>query len=221
MRLNLTKLILLVFITLSTRVTLAQSHENDRPNQIFITPLRAIDPINPGFELGYQRAYGKNLATSFAVARMTSVIDPEIDFSNYKGWRLDIEQKYFLPTRRRNFRMYVAANAMYLKVNYKADEAFAADSGSNTPSYLDNVDIHKLIIAGNLKYGVQLLWKHIVFDFYGGFGGELRRVTQSGMIDPHAYRVPPRELNLSYGVNEPYDGLALSLTLNARIAYEF
>ena len=99
--------------------------------------------------------------------------------------------------------------------------AFATDTSASASAYNDNVDIHKRFIAGNLKYGVQLLAKHFVFDFYAGFGGELRKVTQTGLIDPNAVLIAPRELNLNYEVNKPFNGTALSLTMNARIAYEF
>ncbi|TSJ44083.1 hypothetical protein FO440_07880 [Mucilaginibacter corticis] len=206
---------------LSGLVTFAQVKTDSYPNQIIVTPLRIVDPINPGFELGYQRSYHNNFATLVAVARMSNALLPKSDFTDYKGWRLDLEQKYFLPTKRSSFRMYIAANMVYLKADYKANMVFAADTSASSPAYNDNVDIHKRFIAGNLKYGVQLLARRFVFDFYAGFGGELRKVTQSGLVDPNAILIEPRELNLNFEFNKPFNGPAPSITMNARIAYKF
>jgi len=150
---------------LSCSVTFAQVNVDSRPNQIFITPLRIVDPVNPGFELGYQRSYHHNLATLIAIARMFSTLTPELDFTNYKGWRLDLEQKYFLPSRRSTFRMYVAVNVNYLKADYKTDEGFKADTNANTPSYIDNVDVHKTFIAetSSMEYNGLLIISFLTF----------------------------------------------------------
>jgi hypothetical protein len=228
MKLFTSALIFIIFIVLGCQITLAQSAQNNnRNNQIFISPLRVVDWVNPGIEIGYQRSYGKNLATLVSVARMVQIsginvpYGTDIPFTNYTGWRLQAEQKYFLPAMEGKRRRYFAVDVMYLKVNYDADETFAADTGRNTPRYTDDLHIDKTSLSFNMKYGVQLPLGHFIFDFVAGIGVKYKIVNWTGQTDPNAYRVPPRHPNAYYMANTAGKILTLSLPVNIRVAYEF
>jgi hypothetical protein len=228
MNLNLRAIIFIVFLVVCNQFVLAQNSQNDnRRNQIFVSPLRVVDWVNPGIEIGYQRSYGKNLATLVSVARMVQTFaanvpyGTDIPFTNYKGWRLQAEQKYFLPAQQDKRRRYFAIDVMYLKVNYDADETFAADTGSTTPHYTDDFHLNKTSLSFNVKYGIQLPLKHFIFDFVAGIGVKYKMVTQNGLTDPNAYRVPPRHPNAYYMANTPGKIFTLSMPANIRVAYEF
>lgn len=219
------QLITITLICLSYQMTSAQNNINGRPNQIFISPLRIIDLANPGIEIGYQRAYGKNLATAVSVARMIDLViahlpDDPRNITNYKGWRLQAEEKYFLPTFNGK-RPYLAVDAMYLKVNYDSNSIFATDTTKNATTYSDDFHIDKTNISVSAKIGIQIPVKHFVFDFVGGIGIKHRLATRSGLANPNAYEITPVDLNIWTQTNKAGNEFTLSLPLNIRVAYEF
>ncbi|MGF7077879.1 hypothetical protein [Mucilaginibacter sp. UYCu711] len=217
--------IVITFICLSYQIASAQNNSIGHPNQIFISPLRIIDLANPGIEIGYQRAYGKNLATAVSIARMIDLViahlpDDPRNISNYKGWRLQAEQKYFLPTFNTN-RPYLAVDAMYLKVNYDSNSTFATDTAKNAPTYSDNFHIDKSNFSVNAKIGIQIPVKHFIFDFVAGIGLKHRLAIRSGLENPNAYENTPVDVNIWTETNKAGNEFTLSLPINIRVAYEF
>ncbi|MES2807250.1 MAG: hypothetical protein V4619_01410 [Bacteroidota bacterium] len=223
------KLIVIILVSTNATIALAQQSEIYRPNQIFVSPLRAFaDIVNPGIEVGYQRAYGKNLATAVSVARMTDAIlklVPEnnntIDYTNYKGWRFMVEQRYFLTDKKLRVRKYLAADIMLLKVNYDTGASFTTDTGKNAVYYNDDYHVNKRNIAANIKYGIQFPVWHFVFDFVGGVGLKYRYVTRSGLINPNAEQFKARHPNIWEATHKAGDEVLPTVTANIRIAYEF
>lgn len=218
-------IVIITFICLNCQTAFGQESFKSYSNQIFISPLRIIDLANPGVEIGYQRAYGKNLATAVSVARMIDLViahlpnDPRA-INNYKGWRLQMEQKYFLPTLNSN-RPYLAVDAMYLKVNYDTGSTFAADTARGTPEYHDDFHINKTNFSLNAKLGIQIPVKHFIFDFVAGIGVKHRLATRSGLEEPNAYEIIPPDINIWTQTNKAGNEFTISLPLNIRVAYEF
>lgn len=216
------KLVILILFVLQANFAFAQNQSGTHPNQIFISPIRLIDPINPGIQIGYQRNYAEKWATVVEVARMMQ-ITPDFYYGDYKGWRYQLEQKYFLPnTDDPKFRTYVAVDLAYLNVNFNHNEMFAADTGRNTPIYSEDVHVLKTRLAGNAKYGVQIALKRLVFDFAAGVGGVYRKVKYTGMSDPKAvYRHTGTDMNFDSEGSKPGDDLLPNLALDVRIMYTF
>ncbi|MFD2871072.1 hypothetical protein ACFS5N_01250 [Mucilaginibacter ximonensis] len=216
------KLFLLFLFILQADFALAQNKPDTHPNQIFVSPIRLIDPINPGIQIGYQRNYAEKWATVVEVARMTQ-ITPDFYYADYKGWRYQLEQKYFLPnTDDLKFRTYVAVDLAYLNVNFNHNETFAADTGRNTPTYSEKVHVLKTRLAGNAKYGMQIALKRFVFDFAAGVGGVYRKVKYTGMSNPNAvYRYTGIDMNFDSEGSKPGDDLLPNVALDVRIMYTF
>lgn len=52
----------------------AQHPDPGKKNRITFSPVRLVDPVNPGIELGYKRLHGKRYATQLSAGLLQNII---------------------------------------------------------------------------------------------------------------------------------------------------
>ena len=198
---------------------LGQETISQKINQIKLSPLRVFDPVNPGFEISYEKAYGVNLSSQISVALMS---DPFTltQFTNYKGFRFAFEEKFFKNSKD-NKRHYYSIEPVYLKVNYSDEGQFIKDTALNTPEYWDTFKVSKQTFALNFKYGIQFNFNHFIIDGSIGLGIKYKIVNRSEMIDEKAYQVRPRHPNAYYKASRAGNYIRPNVPMNIKIGYRF
>lgn len=211
--------ILLILIIAPSSFVLAQDNDMNKSNQLKISPIRIIDPINPGIELGYEKFYAKRYSTQLSAGIMREVLNSE-SFDDYKGVRLSIEEKYFQKMDDRQ-RTYVSTELVVLKVNYSTSSLFIKDTALRTPAYGDTFAVAKQTLALNLKYGIQIPVKSFVIDFSVGVGIKYKITKRSGLFDANAYQQTARDANAYDMANAEGKYLTFNLPLNVKFGYIF
>ncbi|RYD56280.1 MAG: hypothetical protein EOP56_13180 [Sphingobacteriales bacterium] len=189
-------------------------------NQIKLMPIRMIDPVNPGVDVGYERAYGK-WSSYVGVAFMHEFLDMAT-FTNYQGHRWSFEQKYFFQSSRSKIfgapqyeRLFTGIELSHLNVQSTESSRY---ENSARYIYWDDFDVFKKSYSCNFKIGVQVHISFFVLECYTGVGFKHRNIQTSGKIDPTAYQID-REFRY-YSVN---DGITNTINLPAgfRVGFIF
>jgi len=196
-----------------------QENTVQKSNHVKFSPLRMIDLVNPGFEIGFEKNYGKNLSSQISVGLMS---DPFklTQFTNYKGFRFSFEEKFF-KNLSGNKRDYYSIEPVYLRVNYFDEGQFIKDTALNTPEYWDTFKVSKQTFSLNLKYGMQFYFNRFVIDASIGLGIKYKAVNRSEMIDENAYQVGPRHPNAYYEASRAGNYIRPNVPMNIKIGYSF
>ncbi|AWO01587.1 hypothetical protein DLD77_07705 [Chitinophaga alhagiae] len=216
-------------ITLSLLMLLAlplaaqKFYEHDYKNNINLS-LFSLVSDNPGFELGYERKYGRwsTLATytilSDALARPSFIADTDTTyFKNYGGYRFSFEQRYFL-RKRKVLMPYAGIFTSWLKSEYSRSERFGRGEG-----YIDTFSVNKATWVLSPRFGLQFHFNRLLLDVGTGVGIKWRQVSHTGREDPsdrpsnsllYIFFPLPRET-----VEDK--GLTISIPLNVRVAFQF
>ena len=135
-----------------------QENTVQKSNQVKFSPLRMIDLVNPGFEIGFEKNYGKNLSSQISVGLMSDPFELT-QFTNYNGFRFSFEEKCF-KNLSGNKRDYYSIEPVFLRVSYSDEGQFIKDTALNTPEYWDTFKVAKQTFALNFKYGIQFNFNH-------------------------------------------------------------
>lgn len=197
----------------------AQERMPIKNNQLKISPVRIIDPANPGLEIGFERIYAGKFSTQISFGYMKDLLNVT-PFDNYRGVRLSAEQKYFLHGTGKKHK-YLSFEFALLNVRYSAEGSFIQDTALNTPVYQDTFKVHKQNYMFNLKYGYQIPLKRFVIDLSIGIGLKRRIAKRIDVLDVNAYEVEPRHPNLNYISNKEGNQLLFNVPMNIRLGYHF
>lgn len=196
-------------------------------NQIKFSPIRVLDPINPGFEISYERAYGR-FSSQVAVALLA---DPftVTDNDQYTGVRLAIEEKYFFG-KSSKVRPYVAMEAVAHKIDIRRKDLFTDDPGRrwyNDPDslseepYVDDYRIEKSMFTLSGKVGIQALLGRVVLDFGYGLGLKWRTVEHFDRMFPDDTFPGRLEIGAKVGAYQEGCWKTIAMPLNVKVGYLF
>ena len=211
---------LLIAFVLMNQIVYAQN-EVPGKNSISWSPFRMADPVNPGIELGFERSQGKKYALSISAGYMTRLFDMG-SFTNYKGMRLSVEEKAFVPFGPEfSNRNYVSAETVFLNVKYSSSGQFAADTSLNAASYYDSFRVSKQTLALNIKFGflLDVRIKKFFVDFSVGAGLKYKMVKRNGLIDPDAFELSPRHPNAYFTADKRGNYFTGNLPVNIKLIY--
>lgn len=180
----------LVIITATAK---AQQPTQKTSSILQFSPVKLIDPVNPGLELSYEIKYNTRSASQITLTYQHSFL-PLKTFSDYGGFKTAFEQKYYLKEEK-DRRVFVSAELAWSKVHYTTSSDFLQDAANPSSKYTDSFRIDKKNITVNFKYGFQFIAKRFTIEFSGGLGIKHKNVTRSGLINPGAYELKPVDLN--------------------------
>jgi hypothetical protein len=196
-----------------------QGRSSDKTNQIKISPVRLVDPVNPGLEFNYEKFYAKQYSSQLSVAYMKDLFKVTA-FDGYKGLRVSLEERYYhLPKKTQQ--PYYSGELVYLKVDYTDRSSYRKDTALLTPQYADTFHVAKQTLSLNLKYGIQIPIKRSMIDISFGLGIKYKMVRRTGIYDANAYEVTPIDPNVYYMASKGGNYFGISLPVNIKIAFPF
>lgn len=209
--------------------------ENEKKNSIIFAPLNLIDPINPSFQLGYQRQLDDKIELQLEYGHIINkalfhyIINPnesKDDYSN-KGYKLKIELKrYFMNYG--VFRCYMAGELSYLENVSKVQNQFLVSDPNYNYSfelpndgeeygYTDYFTNSKTKIGINAKFGIKLIISSFFYESYIGIGAFYRNNIHSDRENMNDKPYDTSFLN----DNNPKKMYMFNLPLNFKIGYRF
>ena len=145
-------------------------------HQIKFSPIRTINLFSPGLELSYELGYGK-FSTQLSGAYLIDIFNVVARGSDFVGYRVNLEQKYFHKTFSKKMRSYISAEVGYNHIDMTVysefiphnylDESWQVQEAN---VYWDYCDMNRKSIIGNVKYGMQFAVNHLTFDVAIGIG---------------------------------------------------
>ncbi len=225
---RITILLILIF---SSFLVMSQERMQVLNYQLKLSPIRLVDPINPGFELSLERSFKGSWSTQVSVAYIADLFKTATYFEQMNGYRFGLEQKYFV-LNTRIVRPYAAVEAIFYHVTFKASEKFENNQlflneegyeERRYRSYTDTFSVYKNTFTLNTKIGVQVLLNSLVLEAYVGLGLKYRAVE-------HGDRQYPEDKLVRYDTWIPSPKLmavsegryfTLSVPLNVKIGYRF
>ena len=214
----LRRLFVIAFICLHGHPALPQHPGN---NQVKLSPVKLVDPVNPALQASYERGYAGHLSTQLTFAWMHDFFSLT-DFTEFRGYRTGIEQKFF--SRKivaKRYRYYTSVEFVYLDVKYNHGSFYKADTLSTTPKYLDRFAVSKQHFSINLKQGLQIPIKRFMIDIGYGAGIKFKRTRREGVDNRQAYEIGPRHPNAYYIASKEGDEVAGNIPITIRIGYTF
>ncbi len=104
------KIFFFVLVSLYGTAIISQRAAVVYKNQLKISPFRFLDPVHSGVELSYERRHMGRYATQ--LSGMYFIKSNFISkYQNYNGYRIALEEKYFLSGWARI--LYLSAEAIY------------------------------------------------------------------------------------------------------------
>ena len=187
-------------------------------NQVKLSPFRFADPLHSGIELGYERLHGYFSTQLSAGYLFTTTFNQA--YKNYKGFRIGVEEKFFLRYRQNR---YLSFEAIHQQNSFNNVELFVHDSTTTSRyfQYTDSVTVDRKALICNFKLGRQLFIKKFVKDFSFGLGFRIRSVTHEGKIFRGDKLLAPRHPNIHYGANSEKKDVAVNIPFNIRIGFRF
>lgn len=190
MKLIFCKLMLLLAILLVVSSKLYSQKSEWKTHQIKFSPIRAVNMFSPGLELSYELNYS-NFSTQIAAAYLVDIFTTVPRGSNLSGYRLGLEEKYFIKTFKRKIRMYLSAEYIYSEVDMTLDAYFIPyeylHEGweiQEANSYWGYCDLNRKSNIINAKYGVQFAWGCFTLDAAVGLGIMHQNVKHFNKVNP-------------------------------------
>jgi len=198
-----------------------------RKNILKITPLKTINFVNPGLELGFEWLNSQKFSSQFSATYIfpMSVWDIKEKFiPDMKGFALSLEEKYYLNRHAPNG-IYLGLEFGYLNNKYNAIYDF---EDSNTPDslyyiagYSDSIFIKKQTYSLNLKLGYQQIIKRLSFEIFLGLGVRYKDVRHFDRIKPEDVFASPIEPNIYYIADMEGKYWTISIPINFKIGWTF
>jgi hypothetical protein len=192
-----------------------------------VTPLKAINFVNPGLELSYEWRNNQKFSSQVGVSYIspTSVWDYLVDYEpNMRGFSASFEERYYLK-RPSPHGLYLSFELSYLKNNYNAIHYFIDKDSLNTNynynGYRDSIYIKKQTFSMNLKIGYQFFVKRISFDIYLGLGARYKDVRHFDRIRPEDVFESPRHPSIYYISDLEGKYWTASIPLSFKIGWVF
>lgn len=210
--LMLRQLILLIQL-LTTTLVWGQVGDKTYRNQFKISPLRILDPVNPGFELSYERLHSKRFSTQLSFARLTNVIAKH--YPDFRGYRISLEEKYFLKAASKTSR-YISVDMIHTDSNFEDMTTFrdTVNNMNNTETF----SVTRKTTSFNFKYSKQLELNRFILDVCIGMGIKYRDVVHKNRTLP---TIPIKEPEILSSSKAEGKNVTLNLPLNLKLGYMF
>lgn len=224
------RITLLLILVLSSFLTFGQERTKVFMYQLKVSSLRLFDPINPGFELSLEKAFKGDWSTQASIGYMTDLFNTANYFKEMRGYRIGLEEKYFV-LNTRIIRPYAAVEGVFYHTHFQASEKFehyklmmneGVEERQYT-SYTDTFSVFKNTFSLNGKIGVQITIKTLVLEAYVGLGVKYRDVQHRDRKYPGDRLVrldkwipSPKLIAISEGKY-----FTMSVPLNLKIGYRF
>jgi hypothetical protein len=152
------------------------------------SPVRMIDPVNPGFELGLEVVYSPKFSTHVSGTAMTNLVGAGI-YEEYSGYRLALEQKWYF-FRREYFRLFTALEFAYMNSTFQhtdefripLDDLYTYHYEYPYEHFTETYAIHKEIFNISPRYGIQAIFGRLVLEGGVGIGIKYREVRHVDRI---------------------------------------
>lgn len=145
-------------------------------NQIKFSPIRFIDPINGGVEIGMERQYAKIWSSQFS---LTYLLPHATEYEKYEGLRLAFEQKFFFASGNMD-RFYMAAEFLHSKTRHAREVQMVGielfERYKDNQPYDTRFDVSKITNIFHLKLGGQFYYKRFLFDVAAGIGVKNKQI---------------------------------------------
>ncbi len=206
-----------------------------KKNSIIFSPFNLIDPINPSFQVGYQRLLYDKIELQMEYGHIINkalfyyIINPDEGKEEYsnKGFKVRFETKRFF----RNegfFRYYLSGELFYLQNVSKVQNQFLVSDPDYNYSfdlpndgeqygYTDYFTNSKTKYGFNVKFGIKLVIDPLFFEACNGIGIAYRNNIHSDRENMNDKPYDTSFLN----DNIPKKMYILNLPLNFRIGYMF
>ncbi|AWO01588.1 hypothetical protein DLD77_07710 [Chitinophaga alhagiae] len=184
-------------------------------NQLKFSLNTVADPVNPGFELSYEKQYAGRFATQAGITLMSLGLKKVMDAGDhplrFSGFRISLEEKFFVPTRTiRRVHPYFSAELTHLSVEAELDRGV----NKTPPIY----SYHRRTWAANLKFGMEIpIWTSFILDIAAGMGLK-QRIVESNYVPPIRRGGPVLGEFLEYA---PFNATTFNLPGTIRIGYMF
>lgn len=196
-------------------------------NQLKVSPIRILDPFNPGFELSYERHFSKRFSTQLSMALLKDAFKITGN-DDYKGYRVALEEKYFV-TNTKRFRPYVSLDVVYHWIRIRRQDDFTpfpdgyytVNDTMATDIYTDDYRIEKKMLTINGKVGLQVLLGRVVLDLGYGLGIKFKQIAHFDRTDPSDHFVQGVDLNIWTIPIEQGNFTTLNMPLNFKVGYLF
>ncbi|HKG08001.1 MAG TPA: hypothetical protein VKB19_16155 [Pedobacter sp.] len=211
-------LFIIFFSVFNSQLAVAQEEEKHAgSSQISFSPLRLIDPVNPGLELGLERTYGRRLSTQLSVGYMKDFFNL---YEYFNGWRVAVEERIYLNPAREG-KKYLAIDVVHMNVDYGDDSYFQTDTTKNASYYTDTFDVSRKSWSFNIRAGIKYPFKRFFIDLSAGLGVKYRMTARSGFNEAGGIEREPRHPNARFEANKEGNFLTLSVPANVRVGYRF
>ncbi len=208
----------------------------EKPNSILFSPFNLLDPINPSFQIGYERMLNKKWAFQIEYGYiinkglLNTMLNPQEKANEYsnKGYKLRFELKRTLVSKK-EFRVYSSCDLFYLKnvsdvINQfvVSDPSYEYSFGippNNDESYYydDYFTNDKTKYGINIKGGIKTFTGPVFFEAYLGLGVALRNNVHSNREKNNDESLDKSFLNN----NLQGEMWILNIPLNIKIGYRF
>lgn len=196
--------LLILFVSIKVYAQEEEKKKNyiHKANSVFFAPFNILDPINPSFQVGYERMVHPKWALQFEYGYilkktlLDKIINPndKEDEYNHKGYKLRFELKYFIK-KQTNYGLYTSCELFYMRnvsgVNgtfivsdTSFDYSFEMPEGYETDpreiEYVDYFTNDKTKYGANVKFGVKVFPGSFMLESYIGLGIANRNNKHSG-----------------------------------------
>jgi len=219
---KLSTFVLFLFLLCSNSIVFSQELPEYK-NQIKFSPLRLLNNLNPGLELGYEREYDK-YSSQVSVAYLFDFF-PITEYKNYSGHRIMLEQKYFI-FKRKYVRQYFSLGMGYYSASMIASSLFMpkdierGDILYYDSQYEDTFKLKRIGVPIDAKYGIQLLIDRSIIEFSVGFGFIIHNITHSNRMNPNDKMVNDH-FNVYYMMEKEGKHVMPNLPLTLKLSYAF
>lgn len=208
----------------------------EKPNSILFSPFNLLDPINPSFQLGYERMLNPEWALQLEGGYIINkgliniLLNPQEGSDEYsnKGYKLRFEIKRTLVSKKR-IRLYSSCEFFYLKnVSDVINQFVVSDPSYNysfgTPPnneksyyYDDYFTNDKSKYGMNIKGGIKVFIGQVFIESYTGLG-----IAYRNNIHSNRENINDASLDESF-LNDNLQGekIILNIPLNIKIGYRF
>lgn len=182
-----------------------------------LSPLKLLDPVNPGLELAFELQYNQKHASQLSFTYQHSFL-PEKTITGYGGFKGAFEQKYFLQKKKAQNR-FIATELAWSKVHYTTQADFLLDAADPGSKYTDSFRIDKKNYSINFKYGFQFITKRFLVEFSAGLGMKYKSSSRSGLLYPGKYELQSVDPNVYRMANREGNIFILNVPVGFRLGY--
>jgi putative salt-induced outer membrane protein YdiY len=176
-------------------------------NNIKLSVLRAINILNPGIEISYERLGGNKFSTQFTAGVAANVIGKP--FEKLHGYNIGLEEKYFFSKKSKQWK-YTSLAMSHSNTRYM-ETTTGFDSTTNL-IIVDTFTIARKITALAFNFGIQFYRKQFVLEINLGAGIKYRTVKHYDRA--FEYKNPREPLDLQRAANVERNGFAFYLPVN-------